>query len=161
MPYKNLEKRREFQREQMRRLRKEHPEKYKHNSKKYNEYYLNGGNKIAAEKYVKEKKENPEKLMLKRIKVKAKQKGIPFNLEEKDIIIPKYCPFLGLELKMNNGIINDNSPTLDKIEPSLGYVKGNIQVISAKANAMKYTASFEDFEKMYLNWKTLNEGVII
>jgi hypothetical protein len=34
-----------------------------------------------------------------------------------------------------------SSPSLDKIIPSRGYVKGNVMVVSSKANLMKSDAS--------------------
>ena len=45
---------------------------------------------------------------------------------------------------MGNGKIGDTSPTLDKIIPERGYVKGNVQVISHKANSMKRNASLDE-----------------
>jgi len=44
-----------------------------------------------------------------------------------------------------------NSPTLDRLVPELGYVKGNIRVISYKANAMKSDASIQEIEKFSKN----------
>lgn len=53
----------------------------------------------------------------------------------------------------NVGIQND-SPTIDKIIPNLGYVKGNVWVISAKANRMKSNATVEELELLVKNLKT-------
>jgi len=37
-------------------------------------------------------------------------------------------------------------PTLDRINNDLGYIKGNVEVISAKANRLKNNGTIEDFE---------------
>jgi len=44
-----------------------------------------------------------------------------------------------------------SSPSLDKIIPSLGYVVGNVQWLSKKANGMKQDASFQELEK-FAKW---------
>src|SRR4051812_27791939 len=64
---------------------------------------------------------------------RAKRYDIPFNLTEDDVIIPSLCPILGIPLKLNEGHPKFDSPSVDRIIPSLGYIKGNIIVISHKA----------------------------
>lgn len=59
-------------------------------------------------------------------------------------------PFIVSELKAQN----DWSPTLDRIDPTKGYHKGNIQILSGKANNMKNNATLEElkiFAKYYIN----------
>lgn len=77
-------------------------------------------------------------------KSRALKSNIPFNIEPSDIVIPEKCPYLGITLFHGAGKLTDNSPSLDKIIPELGYIKGNIQVLSHKANAMKRNASIEE-----------------
>lgn len=76
-----------------------------------------------------------------RIKDTSKQRGIEFNLNEEDIIIPTYCPLL--EIKLEWGGSRYNSPSVDRIDNTKGYTKDNIWVISELANRMKNTASIE------------------
>lgn len=76
-------------------------------------------------------------------KQRARQKSLPFNIDESDIDIPKFCPILGIELCLTNTAAKDNSPSLDRIIPELGYVKGNVQVISHLANCIKSNASIQ------------------
>lgn len=100
-----------------------------------------------------------EYVMRRNAMVRAKRKGIPFDIELDDIVIPSHCPLLGIELSMNNTTHGHDSPSLDRIIPELGYVKGNVMVISYKANTMKNDSLFEEFERLYFNWKSLQEEV--
>lgn len=90
-------------------------------------------------------KRNPERVMLRSAKHRAKRQDLPFDLEFEDIVIPETCPVLGIPLECHAGTghAKQNSPSLDKIIPELGYVVGNIQVISYLANVMKHDATPE------------------
>jgi predicted Zn-ribbon and HTH transcriptional regulator len=80
--------------------------------------------------------------MLRRAKSRAKLKGIEFSLTAEDVKIPAVCPILGIKLEHIKGQSggHDASPALDRIDNSLGYIKGNVMVISNLANRMKSSA---------------------
>ena len=70
---------------------------------------------------------------------------------------PKVCPVLGIELdwkaKVNKGG-QDNSPSLDRIDSTKGYVLGNVMMMSRLANCMKQNATSEqliNFSKYMLS----------
>jgi hypothetical protein len=86
---------------------------------------------------------------------RARIKNIDISITKKDIIVPDYCPILGLKLEKSKNIMSDNSPSLDRINPKLGYVKNNIQVISNKANTMKNNATYEEL-LLFAKW--INES---
>jgi hypothetical protein len=97
-------------------------------------------------------KAHPEKSMLYSAKQRAKQSNLEFNLEINDIQIPERCPVLGITLERGNtNADKDSSPSLDKILPEKGYVKGNVQVISNLANRMKSNATFAQMVA-FANW---------
>jgi len=100
----------------------------------------------------------PQYKMYHNAKHRSKKKGIPFQIEMEDIIIPKTCPLLGIPILLETGDRrSSNNPSLDRInpDPSIGYVKGNIQVISARANWLKADASIQELELLVENLKTL------
>lgn len=87
-------------------------------------------------------------------KSRAAAKGVPFKLCLDDVPeIPPICPLLGIPIKCGSRHADAESPTLDRIIPELGYIKGNVQIISRRANQIKNDASFDEFETMYKNWK--------
>ncbi len=91
---------------------------------------------------VKGKKGTPRYEMWRCAKERARKRGIPFALDLEDVVIPDVCPALGIPLVVNGeGAPGDDSPSLDRIIPSKGYVKGNVQVISQKANRIKSDAT--------------------
>jgi hypothetical protein len=83
---------------------------------------------------------NPKERMLKSAKHRAKVKGWEFSLTEEDIHIPLRCPYLDVELTREGGRL-DTNVSLDRIDSTKGYVKGNVQVISDLANKMKSSAT--------------------
>tara|TARA_Y100001938_G_scaffold104877_1_gene143123 strand:+ start:1883 stop:2233 length:351 start_codon:yes stop_codon:yes gene_type:complete len=82
-------------------------------------------------------------------------KNLPFELYTyKDLPkVPKKCPYLGIDLIVGKIGGLDSSPSLDRIDNTKGYIKGNVQIISRKANQIKNNASFEEFEMIYFNWR--------
>lgn len=56
-------------------------------------------------------------------------------------VMPKKCPVFNETLVKGKKTPHDWSPSIDKIDPSKGYVAGNVQVISMLANAMKNRAN--------------------
>lgn len=98
-----------------------------------------------------------------RTKGRAKKHGIPFNLDVEDIVIPDKCPILGIELNKSKftGRPLPNTPSIDKIIPAKGYVKGNIDIISYRANSLKNNGTLEEFKKIveYLERHTLTQTI--
>ena len=90
-------------------------------------------------------------------KARAKRGNIPFNITRDDIVLPEYCPILGLKLKVNQGKVCDSSYSLDRIIPELGYVQGNVQVISKLANQIKSNATTDQIGLVYFYMKQLEE----
>lgn len=88
--------------------------------------------------------ENYEKKLLASARGMAKNKGLEFNLEVEDIVIPEYCPYLSVKLSRQCLVGRlDNKASIDRIDPTKGYIKGNVQVISNLANRMKNSATKE------------------
>lgn len=94
-------------------------------------------------------KQSPEYKILHSAKRRAKKANLSFNLDISDIVIPECCPvFPEIKLKCNEGCVDFNSPTLDRIIPELGYIKGNVIIISHKANSIKNSATFEELRRV-------------
>ena len=97
---------------------------------------------------------NIKKFLLKNARGRALRKGYPFEITEEDIHIPEYCPILGVKLEKSG---RRYGYSLDKIDPTKGYVKGNIWVISQLANAMKWDSNREE-RLAFANWVLSSEG---
>lgn len=102
---------------------------------------------------------HPEQHMFTDAKRRARKRGLEFDLELSDIVIPEVCPALGIPIF--RGYVSEtkktpgpNSPSLDRIDSSKGYLKGNVRVISWKANRIKSDATAEDLEKILAYMKT-------
>src|ERR1035437_5610489 len=71
-----------------------------------------------------------ESLMCRNAKRRAEKQGVPFSITPEDIVVPKVCPVLGIKLHRAKGKgPQDYSPSLDRLKPKSGYVRGNITVI--------------------------------
>jgi hypothetical protein len=87
------------------------------------------------------RRRHPERYLWFAARKRARTRELEFTIQETDIVIPEVCPILGIPLAIGRGRIQDSSPSLDRVDNSKGYISGNIQVISAKANVMKNNAT--------------------
>lgn len=83
-----------------------------------------------------------------RAKSRSKRQGVEFNLELNDVIIPLLCPVLGVPLVIGNIQENGFSPSLDRVDNNGGYIKGNVWVISRRANTIKNDSTLDELEKL-------------
>jgi hypothetical protein len=95
-------------------------------------------------------KNNLNKTLLSAAKKRAAIQECEFNIDLDDIKIPKFCPLLGIEIIRSDIKVSSNSPSLDKINPDLGYVKNNVHVISRRANTIKNNATIDEIEQILL-----------
>lgn len=89
---------------------------------------------------------NPRHCLMTSAEFRARKAGIPFNLTIGDIPeIPVVCPVLGIVMggSKKRGHC-PNSPSLDRIIPKKGYTKGNIRIISHRANQLKSDGTPEE-----------------
>jgi hypothetical protein len=91
---------------------------------------------------------DPEKFLWKTAKHRARKRGLEFNLTREDIVIPVHCPVLGIPLVPFSGRFAHNSPSIDRIDNHQGYVKGNIIVVSFRANSLKKDATVDELQKL-------------
>lgn len=98
----------------------------------------------------------PEKAILQLAKDRARRDGYACTITEADIVIPQFCPLLGIRLERGKGVggMLPSSPTLDKIRPDLGYVPGNVWVISHRANSIKSDATLAELRTLVGNLAT-------
>lgn len=88
-------------------------------------------------------------------KSRAKNKNLEFSIEDGDVKWNDVCPVLGIPITIerDKGRGGDaNSPSLDRIDNSQGYVKGNIRIISNRANKLKNSMTKEECSLLLENW---------
>jgi hypothetical protein len=95
----------------------------------------------------------PEKYILKNAKTRAKKRNMEFSITEKDIHIPEFCPDWHIKLGQVRGHRTDDTPTLDRIDNSKGYIPGNVRVVSWIANRTKGEMTMCIIERMYNNMR--------
>lgn len=104
-------------------------------------------------------REEPRIQLLQSAKKRAKAKNIPFLLTMSDLTVPERCPLLGIKLVVGEGKMHAQSPSLDRLIPELGYVKGNVRVISYKANSMKQDATAKELKRIGRRIDSYLQGV--
>lgn len=70
-------------------------------------------------------------------KARAKRKGLPFDIDLADIVVPPICPVLGIPM---------DKPSIDQHRPGAGYTKDNITIISHRANLLKSNATLAELK---------------
>lgn len=94
------------------------------------------------------REECQEARLLSTLKLRSRQNGLLFDLTIDDIVIPDRCPVLDIQLSRNNRAFSGSSPSADRIVPSRGYTKGNIIIVSNRANLIKRDATIEELIKI-------------
>ena len=75
-------------------------------------------------------------------KSRANKKHREFSIELDDIRIPERCPILGIEISGDRK--SWSAASLDRIDSDKGYVKGNVMVVSRRANMLKNNMTLEE-----------------
>lgn len=94
----------------------------------------------------------------------ARVRGIPFDLTISDLYpLPEVCPALGIPIHYETGSRGaaDNALSIDRIDSNLGYVKGNIVLVSQRANRIKNDATVDELRKIYEFYRDLGAPTTI
>lgn len=86
--------------------------------------------------------------MLSVAKCRANKAGLPFDISEDDLRIPTTCPILCIPIRLDAEAPLANRPSLDRILNEKGYVKGNVAVISTRANSYKSNLAPEQIRRL-------------
>ncbi len=100
-------------------------------------------------------KVDASRLLYSNIKSRCKRIGREFSIEIEDITIPKKCPVFGFDLKREDRQTWMCAPSVDRIDNSKGYIKGNVTVVSRRANILKRDATIGELEQLFNYYKTL------
>lgn len=81
-------------------------------------------------------------------KANALRSGVEFTVEFGELTFPTHCPILGTELDYFAEHRAENTVSFDRINPSKGYVSGNVVVISWRANRIKNDGTADEHQKI-------------
>jgi len=84
-------------------------------------------------------------------RTRAKWANIEFDITNEYIygITADTCPALGIQFVFGGvGFNTAVNPSIDRIDPKQGYIKGNMAVISHRANMIKSNASSDELRKI-------------
>lgn len=130
-----------------------------------------GVHRVTVERYLKSKglkshgrRKGPytvDRCLMKRcrgLKYSAAVLGLPFSLTVEYLkqlyeLQKGLCFYTDVELITHVGVGHPpNSLSVDKIEPNLGYVPGNVVLCSKRANSIKHDQSLEELSKWMPLW---------
>lgn len=92
--------------------------------------------------------EDPIRYLLNQARYRAKKRGLEFEIVQEELEIPSHCPVFGIPLFFKAGRRGPNSFSIDRIDNSKGYTKGNVRIISFKANQYKGNMTIEEVENL-------------
>ena len=96
------------------------------------------------------------KRLLQHLKQSAKRRGLDFDLTEyylENLSFPLTCPILNVPLEYNVRKYSEFKPSVDRIDSAKGYIRGNIQILSIKANRAKNNLTEDELNKFALYYK--------
>lgn len=120
---------------------KKHNAANSENRKNVQAKWREGNKEHLAKKGAKRRIDKRAMCMVSAARIRAKKKGVPFNLTATDvdrfqeIIDAGKCELTGVTFTVISGKRSATSPSLDRIVPELGYVSGNVRVVCHAVNA--------------------------
>lgn len=144
----SIKEERDSRREEIREYDRQMYEKNKQSIRvRQKDYYEENARKVMDQQR-EALKDNPAKGLLKLAKQRSKKSGIEVAITEAEIIIPEFCPILGVRLEFGKMADRGNSPSLDRIDSTKGYIPGNVAVISWAANRLKSNGTAEQHRRI-------------
>lgn len=87
--------------------------------------------------------------MIVEARVKARRRDLEFSISSADIVFPDKCPVFGTKLVYDGSNTAWSAiPSLDRVNNALGYVPGNVVVISWLANHLKGAATGDQLRSL-------------
>lgn len=105
---------------------------------------------------------NPLLHTLRSAKSRAKKRGLPFDLTVDDLRpFPTHCPVLGIPFVWTVGTgtgVQPGTPSLERLVLERGYVRGNVVLISYRANVLRKDATLEELKMMVAFYEAVSSG---
>lgn len=109
----------------------------------------------AKETVARYRQQHPLKYLYSQAKRRAKRKGQEFSINIEDLgEIPKQCPLLGIKIDSYSEELRYR-PSIDRIDSSKGYIKGNVMFVSHRANMLKNNADSDELFSIAINMQKL------
>lgn len=93
---------------------------------------------------------DPLRYLLQYAKKRAKQQGFAFEVTKEHFAqeLPTHCPVLGCALTYESAKQANNSASLDRVDPTKGYIAGNVVIVCWRVNKLKGDASLDELSKI-------------
>lgn len=94
---------------------------------------------------------------------RAKTKELDCDIDTKWVKdnLQDYCPLTGIPFDLKNKFMFWNSPSFDRIDPNIGYLKSNCRIILTCVNAMRGNGNDDlMYEIAEITWNRYVDGVI-
>ncbi len=95
---------------------------------------------------------DPVEFLLVGVRSRAKREGIAFDITSADLYAPTHCPALGIKLNYEGtgrGYgAKDDAASIDRVDGAKGYVRGNVGIVSWKANRAKAFLSVRELRRL-------------
>lgn len=95
------------------------------------EYFKKWGHKQTTDLY------HTQRAKFSAKKANATRTGYTWEVDFGSIHWPEYCPILGVKLDYFAESVQENSPSFDRMDSSLGYTNSNVMIVSWRANRIK------------------------
>lgn len=123
---------------------------YRTDTKKRRPYCGECARDAQRSRYIHHRKSQPFKHKAARIKSRASSLGVPCDLDQEYLegIWTGICPVYGFPINISGGRGVFDTAELDRFNPELGYIKGNVRFLSRKANSHKNNMTLEEVKQL-------------